>query len=398
MKKRILFVEQNQDGTIGGSHTALLALVRHMDRSGFEPIVGFYEPHAMLEDFQRVCPIVMLPAPHSFRIARASSAGLSDPIGLAALGVRKALNLGLWFAVSLARIVTVLRLRPDVIHTNNTVLTGIEWLIAARLCGAKLVAHQRGELAPPWYAARFDGVVCISREILASLKSRRSEFATSAVHIYDGLDMGAIRTRACETPVAHVRREFGVAEEDLLFGVVGNIKKWKGQDVLIRALPFLPKSIPWKCLVVGAVGNNEASIAYSERLRTLARELGFEDRVIFTGYRTDVPSIVNALDVLIHTSVMAEPFGLVIVEGMALGKPVICSAHGGPVEIVEEGISGFLVPPDDPSALAMRLGQLLSSRSYRERIGQAARARADVFGIATHVERVQSLYHSFWPV
>lgn len=383
MKRRILFVEQNRDGTIGGSHMALLALIQHLDRNEFEPIAAFYEPHAMIEDFRRVCPVVILSTHQSLRFERV-------------VALRKAINLALAFVASLARMLTVLRLRPDVIHLNNTVLTGVEWPIVGRLSGAKVVVHQRGDMPPTWYTGRFDRIICISRAILESLRAARPDVKASTVHIYDGLDMDAIRRRSCETPVAELRREFGAADGELLFGVVGNIKDWKGQDVLMRALPYLPTSIPWKCLVVGAVGNNDACVAYAEQLRTLARDFGFEDRVIFTGYRTDVPSIMNALDVVIHTSVTAEPFGLVIIEGMALGKPVICTAHGGPVEIVEDGISGFLVPPGDPRALAARLGELLVSQSHRERVGVAARERAETFNAVVHAERVQSLYHSFW--
>jgi len=102
------------------------------------------------------------------------------------------------------------------------------------------------------------------------------------------------------------------------------------------------------------------------------------------------------LDIVVHTSVAPEPFGLVILEGMALAKPVVCSAHGGPVEIVEDGVSGFLVPPGDPEALSARLTTLLVSRKLREQIGRAAFQRVNVFNVTQHVERVQNVYHSLW--
>ena len=80
----------------------------------------------------------------------------------------------------------------------------------------------------------------------------------------------------------------------------------------------------------------------------------------------------------------------------ALAKPVVCSAHGGPVEIVEDGVSGFLVPPGDPEALSARLTTLLVSREIREQIGRAALQRVNVFNVTQHVERVQNVYRSLW--
>jgi glycosyltransferase involved in cell wall biosynthesis len=180
-------------------------------------------------------------------------------------------------------------------------------------------------------------------------------------------------------------------------GVVGNIKAWKGQDVLIRALPLLPCSIRWKCLVVGSVSTTSPNcVAYQRLLEDLVRDFGLTDRVVFTGYRSDVPALMSALDIVVHTSVAPEPFGLVILEGMALAKPVVCSAHGGPVEIVEDGVSGFLVPPGDPEALSARLTTLLVSREFREQIGRAALQRVNVFNVTQHVERVQNVYRSLW--
>ena len=216
----------------------------------------------------------------------------------------------------------------------------------------------------------------------------------SVVRIYDAIDADFVRSEACRSVSTELRRQFGIGPDGVLFGVVGNIKDWKGQDVLIRALPSLPRSIPWKCLVIGSVSTAPQSVAYGRMLEDLVREFGLTDRVVFTGYRSDVPALISALDILVHTSVLPEPFGLVILEGMALAKPVVCSGHGGPVEIVEDGVSGFLVPPGDPKALARRLTTLIESREIREQIGRAALQRGSLFSVSRHVERVQNVYRS----
>jgi glycosyltransferase involved in cell wall biosynthesis len=117
--------------------------------------------------------------------------------------------------------------------------------------------------------------------------------------------------------------------------------------------------------------------------------------VTFTGYRSDVGAIVNALDVLVHTSITPEPLGRVILEGMALEKPVVATRHGGPLEIIESGRSGFLIPPDDPDALAASIMQLLESPELRISIGRAAKGRVmKEFSVARYVDQVQAVYRS----
>jgi glycosyltransferase involved in cell wall biosynthesis len=393
-KKRVLFVEQNRDGTVGGSHTALLMLVQYLDRSQFEPVVAFYESNTLVEAFRRHARVVVLPAPLPLRIARADGATLLNPVTLLALVARKTANFALAVYAAIARTLHVVRIRPHVIHTNNHVRPGFEWVVAGWICRAKLIAHQRGDVAPPWYSTQFDKVLCVSKAIQNAL---HPTLASMAVHIYDAIDAESFRSQACRLKAAEVRRQLGAGPDDVLFGVVGNIKDWKGQDVLIRALPLLPRSIPWKCLVIGSVSTSSpASVKYGRMLEDLVREYGLTDRVVFTGYRSDVPVLVSALDIVVHTSVSPEPFGLVILEGMALAKPVVCSGHGGPVEIVEDGISGFLVQPGNPQALSERLATLLASRDVREQTGQAALQRVNVFSVSQHVEHVQNVYRSLW--
>jgi len=395
MRRRVLFVEQNRDGTVGGSHTALLMLVQHLDLSQFEPVVAFYEANALVDAFRPHAQVVLLPAPLPLRIVRADAATSTAPIAMIALGIRKVSNLLMALGAALWRTVRILRIRPQLIHLNNHVSPGFEWIVAARLCGAKLLAHQRGHVMPSWYSTQIDRIVCVSKTVQEALDLWDPRLASSVIH--DAIDADFVRSQACHMAAADLRRQFGIAADELVFGVVGNIKAWKGQDVLIRALPLLPRSIRWKCFVVGSVSTTSPNcVAYLRELENLVREFGLVDRVIFTGYRADVPALMSALDIVVHTSVTPEPFGLVILEGMALAKPVVCSAHGGPLEIVEDGVSGFLVPPGDPEALSARLTTLLVSREIRERIGRAALQRVNAFNVTQHVERVQNIYRSLW--
>jgi glycosyltransferase involved in cell wall biosynthesis len=110
-------------------------------------------------------------------------------------------------------------------------------------------------------------------------------------------------------------------------------------------------------------------------LRSNAQRLGIVERVTFTGFRHDLPDILQVLEVVAHTSVSAEPFGRVITEAMAMRRPVVATCAGGPTEIIEDGCTGFLVPPNDAEALADRLIALLEDQDLAERIAEAGCAQ-----------------------
>lgn len=393
-RKRILFVEQNRDGTIGGSHHSLLLLVKHVDRTRFEPVVAFYQHNALIEEYERYARVVILPAYLPIKLSIAPG----HPLNALALPVQKLLNLIGSLQFGAARLVAVFAIRPHLIHLNNCVLTGAEWPIAAWLCKAPTVVHQRGHAPPPWYTRFFDRVICISRDVQAALERDDPSMARRIVQIHNGIDLQGFQAQSQLRTAEDVRSEFGLRDDELLIAMVGNVHEWKGQEVLLRALPLLPSSLRWRCLFIGAVPTSEENQAYYARLLELQRQFGLEDRTSFAGYRSDVSAIVGASDVLVHTSIAPEPLGRVILEGMALGKPTIATNHGGPTEIIEDRISGFLVEPGNPEALARCMLEVMGSSSLRARIGDAAQERIRLlFDVRGYVTRVEGVYLSFWP-
>src|SRR4029077_4090731 len=115
--------------------------------------------------------------------------------------------------------------------------------------------------------------------------------------------------------------------------------------------------------------------------------------VILTGARRDVPAGLDAMDVVIHASTVPEPFGRVLIEAMALERPVIAPREGGPLVIVADGTTGVLVPPRDAAAIGDALETLLADPARRLAMGRAARARVDaVFDIRHHVEAMEGLF------
>lgn len=165
-----------------------------------------------------------------------------------------------------------------------------------------------------------------------------------------------------------------------VLGALGQITPWKGQDDAIRILALVRKHVPEARLrIIGSVVFSGADVsfdneAFRRRLPALADELGVGDAVELTGATEDLARTFASLDVLLVPS-WQEPFGRVVVEGMAAGVPVVATRAGGPAEIIEDGVSGFLAPPRDPAAWVEPVVMLLESAELSRRTAEAARAR-----------------------
>jgi glycosyltransferase involved in cell wall biosynthesis len=172
------------------------------------------------------------------------------------------------------------------------------------------------------------------------------------------------------------RRELGAGDGEVLFGVFGRLQRWKGQDVFVEAAARVAREVPGTrfAVVGGSVFGLEPQFARALALR--AGALGLGGRIVFAGQREDVPRLMAACDVVCHTTRVPEPFGMVIAEAMAQARPVVATRGGGPSEIVEEGGTGLLVPPDDAAALANAMRMLGIDSALRDRMGARGRERA----------------------
>jgi len=186
-------------------------------------------------------------------------------------------------------------------------------------------------------------------------------------------EVAAAAGRGCE-----LRAALGW-EGKKVIGIVGRLQPWKGQEVFLQAAALLAPERPdlQFCVVGGAIlgweGSYEADLhAYAEDNPALS------GRVHFAGHQADVYTWMDALDIVVHAS-LGEPFGLVLVEAMALAKPLVATDEGGPSEIVEDGVSGLLVRPGDPEALVRALRRILDEVGLSDRLKTGARARANMF-------------------
>ena len=287
----------------------------------------------------------------------------------------------LGYAVRLAR--RIRQLDANVVHTNS-LKSALYGGLAARLARVPAVWHVRDRIAPDYLprgavwlvrAASVllpSAIVANSQATLRTLPPRRRSFVVPSPVEVDARRNGANGT--------------------LRIGMVGRIAPWKGQHVFLEAFARAFPDGDSVARIVGAPLFGADEEEYARSLPDLAERLGVAGRVDFAGFRTDVGHELAQLDVLVHASVLPEPFGQVVVEGMAAGLPVVAAAAGGPAEVVEAERTGLLYPPGDTDALAGALRRLAGDEALRARLGDAARTRAREFAPGPVARRIENVY------
>lgn len=214
-------------------------------------------------------------------------------------------------------------------------------------------------------------VIANSQATASALRERGGTRARIDV-VYNGLDP-AVAGAVSASDAAAMRASLGLGNAPVL-GLFGRIAPWKGQDVAIRALALLADRPDVQLVIVGDALFGEES--YAAEMRALVSSLGLGARVHFLGFRTDVPVLMRAVDVLVHSSTAPEPFGRVIAEGMLAERPVIATAGGGASEIVRAGVTAWQIAPNDPAALAAAIRDVLSNPARAREIAEAGKRDA----------------------
>ncbi|NLS95790.1 MAG: glycosyltransferase family 4 protein [Planctomycetaceae bacterium] len=177
-----------------------------------------------------------------------------------------------------------------------------------------------------------------------------------------------------------------------VFGIVGMLVDWKGQHVFLEAAATVLSESPHSVAVV--VGDDpDMSGTRLKSLREQAAELGIADKVVFAGFRDDVPRVLANLDIVVHASVRPEPFGTIIAEGMAMRKAVVAARDGGPAEYVEHGKNGLLHEPGSAEQLAAAITTLVRDAGLRQRLGENGRTTVlENFSAESHAMKVQTTF------
>jgi glycosyltransferase involved in cell wall biosynthesis len=271
----------------------------------------------------------------------------------------------------------VRRKRIRIVHGTDRPRDAVYAMALAKLTGAKAVVHVHVawahgySSAARWAVRHADGVIGISRFVTETVVATGTP--RERVHtVLNAIDPARWDPK---TDGAKIRREFGIPADALLLASVSRLFAQKGQRELLRAMARVRQRVPHvRLLVVGADTPEIHGGSFTLELKGLARELGIEDRVIFTGERSDIPEIMAACDVFTMPS-FEEPFGLVYLEAMAMQRPVVSVDNGGTPEVVEHGRSGLLSPYQDIETLANNILDLQGDPALRARMGAYGRGR-----------------------
>ena len=401
-RRRILYTEASV--AMGGSVIGLYELVRGLDTRLYEPIVLFHGPNPYREQFRALGVKVITLSEQKPAVAPSGSsqrdiaASLSRYGNWLAAGYRTAREIYVATRRDWPRARRVARLIKDeaidLVHHNNSLAGNRPAIMAAQWAGVPQVCHVRMlhtfSHFTRYLARSVDAFIYISKAVEKRYRSLGIPQSKGQV-VYNPINVEAFG-RA--NHVTELRAEFGLTDQDRVISNVGRLVWWKGHDYFLQAMAEVVQLQPnTKALIVGEPVPNHLSQAYYQRLQQLVTDLQLLDHVIFTGFRTDIPRIMATSDIVVHSSSEPEPFGRVIVEAMAAGRPVIATAAGGPLDIIEDQVTGLLVPPKNAALMAKAIQQLLQNREQARMIGQRAQQVAkERFSVKHHVTAVQRIY------
>lgn len=288
---------------------------------------------------------------------------------------------------------------PDVVHSNTlAVLAGAAW---ARLKGVPHVWHVHEIILSPGVVSRAfpwlvrvgsNRVVVNSNRTAHWLLAHQPALALKTDVVFNGLP-------AMETPrpidVAKFRQLAGAGPGDVLVTLAGRLNHWKGQGLLIDAVARLRQQGRSTGLRVAIVGDaaSGSTINWGNALRAQAAAARLADVVVFMPFTNDMSALWSASDIAVVPSTEPEPFGMVAIEAMQAGLPVVAAAHGGLLDIVVHQETGLLVEPRNADALAEGIATLVQDEPLRSRMGAAGRQRQHMlFSVDQQVVALERLY------
>lgn len=380
---KILYL--NTTGVLGGAELCLLDVLASLReaRPDWRPRVVLGEAGPLGEAVAALgvpCEVVPLPA----RMAALGDAGLRDGRGGRLRLASRALGATATTAAYVARLRRVVRLAgPDLVQTNGMkahvlgawaaprkvpVIWHLHDYVGSRSIMSRLLR---------WTSRRGVSAVAVSRSVAADAADTLGP-SVSVLAIHNAVDLrrfspgpgdGALLDTAAGLPLA--------PPGTLRVGLVATFATWKGHDVFLEAAARIAADRPCRFYIVGGpLYRSAGSQRTVEELAARAEASGLRGRVGLAGHQADPAAAIRALDVVVHASTRPEPFGRVIVEAMACGRPTIAVKDGGAAELFDDGGTAIGCPPGDPDALASAIARLIADPGLRQRLAEAGRASA----------------------
>lgn len=287
----------------------------------------------------------------------------------------------------------------DLVHSNTAPV--IAGALGAWVARVPHVWHLREILGGPlWPVLRWLMVHLAVRQVCISKAVAQNIAGAGVVVIADGVDIDTFTPAGNGDGSGLFPREAdGRADTGPVVAMVSRLHPFKGHELFLRAAKVAYETSPKvRFLLVG--GHLPAYEALRLRLLALRDELGLQDAASFVPFveRRKLPALLRQVTVVVVPSVWVEPGGLVVLEAMACGVPVVATRQGGPAEVITDGVDGLLVSPTDPAEMAGRITRLIRNPELRNRIGRAGRRRVEeAYSLNLHIQRLTAMYDEVLP-
>jgi glycosyltransferase involved in cell wall biosynthesis len=368
MKKNILFVHLTPG--IGGGTTCLYNILRTINRDKYNPILACYVEHEYISKIRSLgIEVHVLKRKFSFL-------GRSHILSL--------LLEELPFAFKLYFL--ILRKKIDIVHLNNDISRHIGSVIGSVMSRTPIICTMRGYWGRQRSFLIKSIMKFVSHYIIISKYVEEHELSlgspiSSHTIIYDGVDLAKF--------VFNEKAK----DQTKKVAIVGNLHEYKGHKIFLEAAKIVGGKIKnIEFLVVGNVVDQK----YFSELKDYVKDNDLEGAVIFKGFISDVPGLLNTLDIFVHASTTPEPFGMVICEAMAASLPVVSTDIGGPKEIVTDQFDGLLIEPKNADVLAQPILMLLEDPNLRKTLGENARKTVEnKFTAEKTASEIEKIYERF---
>lgn len=383
---KILYLQSSDN--LYGSDQSLLNLVTQLDRSKFEPIV-----------------VISNDIDDSGLLSQAL-----EKIGVRVIKIKLAVLRRQYFSFKgillfiyrlftsvlyLAKLIRTEKIK--IVHSNTTAV--YSGAFAAWFTKTPHVWHVREIITKPILLQKFNSwlipglsttIIANSERTRDNLVGQSSKKRIKTVVIYNGINLQQFDKAYGNGQ--QLRKSWNINEKTALIGMVGRISYRKGQDFFVKvAKEVLDEKLDAKFVIVGDTIPGKEEI--KKELVAQIDHLNLNEKVIFEGFREDIPSVMDAFDIFVLPSRLPEAFGNVILEAMAMKKPVVANAHGGSTEIVEDGTTGYLVEPNNAALMTQKLASLIKDPEKREKMGLEGRRKVEEeFTLDKNKEAIVSLY------
>lgn len=370
--KNILFLHSSSE--LYGSDRSLLNLIRSLDKNNFNSVVILPEDGPLLHELERIDNVDVIIK--EIAVLRRKN-----------LSIKGFIQYGRDFLKSLIFLKKIIkRKKIDIVYTNTAVV--FPGGIIAKLLGKKSIWHIR-EIISNRYERKVVSIIVnmFSDIIIANSKATKNAISSNEKKVK--VIYNAIESKQIKLP----DREKNIKDE-IIIGMAGRINRWKGQKLFVdMAERVLKENLNVKFLIAGDVYKGETHIL--EDLKEYIDSKNLKEKIILLGQVNDMNSFYNSLDIFILPSIQPEPFGLVVIEAMDRGIPVVVTNHGGPVEIIDNNINGYLVDYTNSTEMSEKVLSLVNDKDLRTNIGRNGQEKRNrVFNIENYVKNISDILNT----